>query len=368
MIEHTELVLQARHILTPEIVVGAASGESGFVAVRNGVIVAVGASEDAAPWVASADRVIDLDDATVTAGLVDAHIHPVLGLAMARGLDLSGITSWADARRALTAYVAEQESGWILGWGLDPAVFEGRKFDNSLFDGIADGRLVFIVLFDAHSALASQRALEEAGVTGREEFVDSARVSLGDDGRPNGALLELSAQALVQRMLPEQTFDERVDALGRLLAAMAQSGLTGGQMLDLGAEDSFDLLDELERWGDLPIRLRISPWIMPGYVDEDLERMVRLQGRHGRRWHVRGIKLMIDGTIDNGTAWLMQPDTHGESRSSLWLDPGEYARAVAFFHERCIPTTTHAIGDEGISYVARTIGAQPSNGTVHRIE
>ncbi|MEO7122754.1 MAG: amidohydrolase family protein, partial [Lacisediminihabitans sp.] len=42
--------------------------------------------------------------------------------------------------------------------------------------------------------------------------------------------------------------------------------------------------------------------------------------------------------------------------------------AVAFFHERCIPTTTHAIGDEGISYVARTIGAQPSNGTVHRIE
>ncbi len=89
--------------------------------------------------------------------------------------------------------------------------------------------------------------------------------------------------------------------------------------------------------------------------------VVALQERAGRRWHVRGVKLMIDGTVDNGTAWLFEPDARGESTESLWLDETEYRRAVAFFHDRGIPTTTHAIGDRGIAFVAeiaRRTGAQ----------
>ena len=107
---------------------------------------------------------------------------------------------------------------------------------------------------------------------------------------------------------------------------------------------------------------------MPGATEEDLKAMLAMQGRHGRRWHVHGIKLMMDGTIDNGTAWLFEPDTHGESLHPLWHEPEALAAAMKFFHEHRIPTTTHAIGDKAVSFVARTIGALPKNGTVHRIE
>ncbi len=365
--ERCDLLVVAAAVLTPDAIAG--GSPAGFVAVRDGAIAAVGPGSEAQAWAAGADRVIDLGAATVTPGLIDAHIHPVLGMTLARGLDLSGLRHREEVRRALAAEVAANPGqDWILAWGLDPAVFGDGAFDNSLFGGVADGRLVFVTLFDGHAALVSDTALAAAGVTGAETFPDSARVGVDAAGRPTGMLFELSAQELVRAILPEPGFDERVGQLGDLLGRMAGVGLVGGQVLDFGAPDMFELLEELERRAELSLRLRISPWVMPGATKEDLERLAAMQGRSGRRWHVRGIKLMIDGTVDNGTAWLFEPDSHGESTSSLWLDPEEFARVLAFFHERGIPTATHAIGDRGISFVARTIAAQRPNGTVHRIE
>ncbi|MET0974217.1 MAG: amidohydrolase family protein [Leifsonia sp.] len=360
-----DLLVRAGTILTPDVIAGADSSP-GFVAIADGVIVGVGPLAGADDW--TAGRVIDLAGGTLSAGFVDAHIHPIMGLQMARGLDLSGVTDRAAARAAIAAHVAGATEDWVIGWGLDPAVFDGDTFDNTLFDGIADDRRLFIILFDGHSALASDSALAAAGVTGAEAFPDASSVGVDATGRLTGMLFELSAMALVQAHVPDPTFEERVDGLDELLRGMGASGLTGGQMLDMMAPDSLDLLEALEERGDLGIRLRVSPMALPGHTDADLERLVDLQGRHGRRWEVRGIKLMIDGTVDNGTAWLFEPDSRGESTDSLWLEPAEYQRALAYFHERGIPTTTHAIGDRGIAFVAETIAAQPANGTQHRIE
>ena len=363
-----DLVVLAGSVITPDVLAGRTPAAPGFVAVRDGVIVAVGDAAAGGAWADAADRVVDVAEGTVTAGIVDAHIHPIMGLQMTRGVDLSGIREWDEVRQALAAHIAETDDPWIFGWGLDPIVFGTAEPSFALFDGLDDARPAYVTLFDGHSAIASREAIRVAGITGREIFTDASAVAVDAAGRPTGFLLELSAQALVWPHLPEQTFDERVDGLGALLRGMAEVGITSGQMLDLSAADSFELLEELERRGDLPIRLRISPWVQPGFADGDLERFAALQGTAGRRWHVRGIKLMIDGTIDNGTAWLYEPDTRGESTESLWLDETQYAEAVAFFHARGISTTTHAIGDKGIGFVAETLAAQAPNGTVHRIE
>ena len=361
-----DLIVTAGRLLTPRALT-TGTAVPGFVAVRDGVIVGVGEETDAAAW--AAQRTIELPGATLTSGLVDAHIHPVIGVRMARGLDLSGARSREEARRAIADYAAEHSpDGWLLGWGLGPGVLEAGPLDSTLFDGVADGRLVFLTLFDGHSALVSKAALATAGVRGDETFPDSSSVGLDDGGRPNGMLYELSAQSLVLGILPEMTFDEVVDSVEALLKGMAATGIVAGQMLDLEDERSLDVFAAIEERGDLAIRVRVSPWLMPGYQDADLDRLVALQGRHGRRWAVRGVKLMIDGTIDNGTAWLFEPDTLGESTQPLWPDLAEYRRALRHFHDRGIPTTTHAIGDQGISFVAREIAALGDNGTPHRIE
>jgi hypothetical protein len=367
----------ARTVLTPEVLASVSAPERTAIAVREGIIVGVLSEADAlaAGWVDSADDVLDLGDATVTAGFVDAHIHPIVGLQITRGLDLSGITKRSEVRRAIGEHVAggasdagEGGDGWTLAWGLDPAAFEGGDFGNDLLDGVDGGRKLFVTLFDGHSALASKAAIEAVGVRGDEQFPDASALGLDANGRPNGMLYEFAAQELVLKHIPELTFDDRVEQLGSLLRGMAETGIVAGQMLDLMAEDSFEVLDELERRQELPIRLRISPNVLPGFTQADLERHLGYQERAGRRWYVRGVKLMIDGTIDNGTAWLFEPDTRGESTQSIWLDPEEYAKAVRYFHRHGIPTTTHAIGDKGVAFVAETLRDLPPGEAQHRIE
>lgn len=344
----------------------------GFVAVAGGRIAAVGPSWDAPDWMERAARVIDVGDATVTPGLIDAHIHPVVGSSIARGLDLNGVTEFGAVRAALAEYATatphQTGTDWLFAWGLDPVIFGDAEFSNGLFEGILNDELVFITLFDGHAALVSDAGIRLAGVTGLEQLDSSGYVGVAADGKPSGMLYEMAAMDLVRTILPELSFDQRVEELDRLLRSMAEAGLVAGQMLDFGQPDSLEVLEALEERGELAIRLRISPWIMPGATRDDLEAMLALQGRHGRRWHVRGIKLMMDGTIDNGTAWLFDPDTHGESLLPLWRQPEELASAMRFFHENGVPTATHAIGDKAVSFVAKTIGALPPNGTVHRIE
>ncbi len=94
-------------ILSSSILYGTKLQEvSGFVAVVEGRIAAIGPSWDAPDWIARAVRVIDVGDATITPGLTDAHIHPVLGASVARGLDLNGITEIEAVRTALADYAA----------------------------------------------------------------------------------------------------------------------------------------------------------------------------------------------------------------------------------------------------------------------
>ncbi|AUZ34605.1 amidohydrolase [Arthrobacter sp. PGP41] len=345
---------------------------AGFIAINDGHIVAIGPTEEAEQWTPGAARVIDVGDATVTPGLIDAHIHPILGISIARGLDLNGITEFSEVRLALAEYAAQTPHrigrDWLFAWGLDPVIFGEAEFSNDIFEGILDGELVYITLFDGHAALVSDAGLSLAGVTGREKLDSSGFIGTTADGKPNGMLYEMAAMELVQPKLPPLSFDERVNELDRLLRSMAEAGLVGGQMLDFGQADSLEVLEALEERGDLSIRLRISPWVMPGVSQEDLDRLLAMQGRHGRRWHVRGIKLMMDGTIDNGTAWLFAPDTHGESVDPLWPEPEGLSAAMRFFHDNSVPTATHAIGDRAVSHVARTVASLPPNGTIHRIE
>ena len=338
------------------------------VGIVDGTIAMVGTREDASAWTAESTVVIDLGSATLTPGLVDAHTHPVMGLDLTRGVDLNGYNTLEGAMGALAEYAATLgEDEWVLGWGLDPNVYGSAVMGNGPIQEAIGGRLCYITMFDSHSAVASDSALALAGIDGQRTFADASSIGIGDGGRPTGVLFESSAMALLQEVIPVESSAERVERLYELLGAMAASGLTGGHVLDM-QPDTLELLEEIERSRELPIRLRVSPMLRPGFTPEYLDELIALQERHGRRWKIEGVKLMIDGTIDNGTAWLYEPDNRGESTGPLWLDINQYVKAVGYLHERNVATATHAIGDNGIGFVAETLAALVPNGTKHRIE
>jgi predicted amidohydrolase YtcJ len=129
--------------------------------------------------------------------------------------------------------------------------------------------------------------------------------------------------------------------------------------------------EALEAEGDLPLRLRVAPWCQPGADADTLRELIRSQGTGGRRWRVAGVKMFMDGTIDNGTAWLERPDCHGESTHAFWPDPQEYTRVVAELHRAGVPTATHAIGDAAVRHVLDSVEkalACGGTGIRHRVE
>ena len=116
--------------------------------------------------------------------------------------------------------------------------------------------------------------------------------------------------------------------------------------------------------------LRLAPWRQPEDDAATAQQLLALQGRSGRLWNVAAVKLFIDGTIDGGTAWLHEPDCHGQSTAAYWKDPHDYTEAVRVLAQAGVQTATHAIGDAAVQHVLDTLAkVVPAGSTVrHRIE
>ncbi|MFG2768827.1 amidohydrolase [Streptomyces sp. NPDC048350] len=357
-----DLVLVDAHVRTLD----PARPHATAVAVRDGLITAVGDATDARAWRGPGTETIDLGGATLTPGLTDAHSHPVWGMEMFTGTDLSAVRDLDELRSVLAT--AERRDGWIIGFALDHNVFGGRPIHRELVEDVLDGAPAFLRLYDGHSALASQAALKAAAIDGPRAFAQRSEIVCDTEGRPTGHLIEHAAMDLMTPVLPTQPYAERRDRLVALLTAMAATGLTGAHVMDLGGHDVPGLLTALEADGDLPLRLRLAPWCMPGATAEELDELVRLQARSGRLWRVGGVKFFMDGTVEGGTAWLEHADCHGQGTDAFWPDPAAYSAAVRRLHEAGVGTATHAIGDAAVRHVLDTVESLGAGGPRHRIE
>ncbi|MFJ6752038.1 amidohydrolase [Streptomyces sp. NPDC091266] len=326
------------------------------VAVKDGRIAAVGDERDVRDWRDAATEVIDLAGATLTPGLVDGHSHPVWGVEMATGTDLSGCRDLDALRAALaTAARALPPGGWVTAWGLDHNVFGDHPVHRALIEDALGGAPAFIRLYDGHSALANGRALEAAGIDGPRRFAQRASVVCDEAGRPTGHLIEHAAMDLLLPVMPRPSAADRRARLLALLGEMAAVGLTGAHVMDLQHADVPELLADIEADGDLPLRLRLAPWCMPGIGKDGLDHLVELQRLAGRHWRVGGVKFFMDGTVEGGTAWLEHADCHGQGTEALWPDPAAYTHAVHHLARAGVRTATHAIGDAAVRHVLDTV-------------
>lgn len=340
------------------------------VAIQGRRILAVGDDSLRDHLQGPATSVVDLRGATVTPGLVDSHTHPVLGLQMTQGVDLSSCVTLDDVRSSLAAAGRDSAGGeWLTGWGLDPNVFGNATIGYASLGAVMDGRPVVLSIFDGHALVASEEALRRAAIDGPRAFGSQSVIVCDEAGRPTGHLLEEGAQRLVLAAMPAPDLAQRRAQLEELLAGMAATGLTGGHVMDLD-DDALQLYQDLDGRDVLPLRLRLAPWCRPDDDPAQREAVRALVGDHGRLWSVAAVKLFMDGTIDGGTAWLHEPDCHGESTAAYWRDPQDYTEAVRFFAQSGVQTATHAIGDAAVQHVLDTLErVTPKDSPVrHRIE
>ncbi|WP_291279567.1 amidohydrolase [Galactobacter sp.] len=343
------------------------------VAVADGKVVAIGDLATLREAHPSA-TIHSYEGATITAGLIDGHAHPAWGTMMARGVGLQKCETYdqvVDAIKKQAQITPDNE--WVFAWGLEPHMIGGTVTNDFLHDALGPDRPAYVACFDAHSAVMSAAALREAGINEPQDMSDGGGFTAREDSTLTGHVLEFMAMNRADRGVPPLSIDEFADRLGALLDDFAANGITAACVADAqGGDRVIEVLQELENRGELPIQLRISPWCTPDLTEEDVRNLAAsLQpatAPSGRRWRFEGVKMFIDGTIDNGTAWLDTPDTMGDGLRGFWQDPATYTRNLNILNEAHVPTITHAIGEAGVRHVAQSIAALPDRGVLHRMD
>ena len=342
------------------------------VAVSGRAIVAVGTRADVATWDTSDAEIIDLGDATITAGFVDAHVHPLSGAeSRHQALMLHDCETTDEVAARITEFVRDLgPDEWVRGFGLSFDMFVGTEASNAPFADAFGGRPGYLLLFDGHSIIASPKALELAGIDGPRDFGNNSSIEVDADGTPTGFLIESDAEMLVTELYPRMPFEQRVRAVRGKLEEFAATGYTSLHQMNM-EEGDIDVLLALEAEGELPVRIRVSPiWRATDPWAETLQRMISLQGVGGRRWSIEGVKFMLDGSIDNGSAWLFDADTRGGGLEPYWVPNELFTQTIHALAESGVPTATHAIGDRAVEFVLDTVESIPAHAqqVTHRIE
>jgi len=338
------------------------------IAVEDGVVVAVGDTAEVRAACDASTTVVSGSGWHLTPGLTDGHQHLLMGSQVAQGINFDRVSTLDQARALLRA---ERErlgpDAWITGFAFEYDALQGAEYHHDLIDEAAGPGPMLIHTLDMHTGFANRVALRIAGVTGSRRFEDGSIIVCDADGAPTGELRELAAVHTVWDSAPEPTDEQRLGWVAKTIRAQNAVGLTGIHQMDGGIE-TIEALRALEAAGLLNLRVRFHQWVDPSHDGEALADIIRRRDLSGSMWTANSVKFMLDGVIDTGTAWLEEPDTHGDGNDPMWPDPQHFRRTIRQFHDAGFHIATHAIGDRAIREVLDAYAAAGGSAGRHRVE
>jgi predicted amidohydrolase YtcJ len=353
-----DLVLTGGHILTP-------SGWASAMAVRKGVILAVGDEAAIKPHLAAGTRGIDLHGATVLPGLHDMHVHPTGAGQAEMQCKLPHGAAPAEVLSITAACAKAKKPGeWVTGRAYEAAAFGSTPPNKAMLDEVAPANPVFFTDISGHSAWANSMALKLAGVTRSTPNPPNGIIERDASGEPTGILREASAQALVTALIPPSTREENTRALKWALDAMLAQGITA-------LDDAFVTEDIAQAYADLAdtgqLHQRVRGCLFWG--DEGL---IARRGLYARdRFSPSCIKIILDGVpTDSHTAAMLedyQPlagrSDSGRERGLLMVPPDKLDAALVRFDSMGLTVKMHAAGDGAVHEALDAIeAARKANG------
>lgn len=326
------------------------------VAVKDGIILALGSSSEIADYISEATQLVDLTGRTMTPGFIESHAH-LMGIGYNKlELDLMYVQSYDELVDKVAEAVSKAQPGeWITGrgWHQDKWLEKPDKMvkgfqTNDLLNQVSPDNPVFLRHASGHATFANAKALELAGINNlkgeRPGEVEGGEIILDELGNPTGVLTE-RASSLVGKLVPAETPERAEQALTLALQELAEKGITSFHDAGSG-QSTIDLIEKFKNEGKLTARMYV---MLAGSDPELLENWYKQGPRIDSADHllsVRSIKLFCDGALGSRGAWLLEEYSDRPGHFGHETLPMEVVGQVS---EKAIPAgfqvNSHAIGD-----------------------
>ncbi|MFB9368350.1 amidohydrolase [Kitasatospora sp. NPDC001664] len=323
------------------------------VAVRDGLITAVGEDADVLPQVGPQTRVVDALGRRAVPGLNDSHLHVIRGgLNYVLELRWDGVPTLRQALAMLRAQAERTPPGqWVRvvgGWSADQ--FAERRLPTLAELNAAAPDTPVFVLHLYQSALLNRAALRAAGFGRDSADPAGGQIVRGHDGEPTGLLLAAPGALLLYSTLAKApTLDEadRAASTRHFLRELNRFGLTSAIDAAGGFQsfpENYGTVTELARAGELT--LRIAYHLFPqtaGQELDDLRRWVEtVKPGDGDEW------LRLNGAGENLTWAAADFENFSEPRPELGPYEAGFEQAVRLLMEHGWGFRLHASYDETI--------------------
>lgn len=308
------------------------------LAVRDGVVVAVGKAALDPALAGDSTHILDLWGGTAVPGLCDAHAHLVgLGQSITQ-LDLRATRSIDEVVQRLRD--GAPPSGWILGRGWDQNLWPDKQMPthHPLTQAFPD-RPVWLRRVDGHAGWGNAALLEAAGITRDTKAPDGGEI-LREGGEPTGVLVDAAMELVPVPPVPREELRRFI------LTAQAHAlerGLTGVHEMGIGP-DADAVYRELAESGEL--KLRVHAYAAEDWFLRDLVGKAPDPIREDAVYTLAGVKVYADGALGSRGAALLEPyaDRPGH-RGLMQHDDAELRRIIDLAVRGGWQVATHAIGD-----------------------
>jgi len=317
------------------------------VAILGNRIVAVGNAKELCGLAGADTRVIDGSGRLVLPGFNDAHVHFLTGGFSLANVDLRDAKSTEELASRLEAYARTVSKGrWILGGDWDHERWEGAPLPTrEMIDAVTPDHPVFVNRLDGHMALANRVALHLAKIARHTaDPPGGVIVREAGTGEPTGVLKD-TAQELVERVIPEKTFAEKLKAARAATAYAAEFGVTS--LTDMSAGEDVGLYQYLIECHELNNRIYAARSIVSWEV---LARAGVRAAFGGDMLRIGALKGFADGSLGSSTALFFEPYSDAPTTRGLlfnhMLPEGSMLERVEAADGAGLQIIIHAIGDE----------------------
>lgn len=336
------------------------------VAVRDGKVIDVGDNDDIRlQWERSGTEVIDLQGKTVTPGLIDSHLHLSGVASKFLDLDLADVTSKDELLKRIKAKADKTPPGkWVTGRGWNENLFPDSQIPTlEELDWAAPYSPLFLTRICGHAFLANSQAFEISQYC--PEMANPSGGTIVQDPhtkKPTGLILE-SAAEVIQRNIPEPSYEDLKQAMKQAVALALKHGLTSVHTEDLrylgGLDQTYQIYDELINEEELGLRCNLL--VDHTYVNKLIERKM-YTGFGNDRLQIGAVKIFADGALGGRTALMSEPYQDDRNNFGFEIHSQEslyHIVSQAKYHN--MPVAVHAIGDKALENVLTVLDRFPQS-------